>query len=343
MLIEHNDVFATDNRQLPGYSGTEPAATCTLKTDARIFESPRRLSPKQEAVQDEHCNELKEANIISKAPPLSNKYAACSLFPPKKDEHGTWCSSRFVTDFRRINQHTEKDTYILPLAEDLFDRTKDACVFSLFDAKSGYNQIPLDPDTRHIFQFWWKRELWCYNRLPQGAVNSSKKFQRIMDAELTKHGLNDFCVAYQDDLLVFSHSATDHTEHVRRVLDMCRACTLRLHPGKSVVGSNAINFLGFEISRYGLTPQEAKVAAIKAMKPPTNVDEVRVMAGFLNYCRCFVQHYSEVFWCINQLLKKGATFAWDTIHNDAFNHIRDVLCTPGQATRRLNPDLPILI
>ena len=87
-----------------------------------------------------------------------------------------------------------------------------------------------------------------------------------MDAEIAKHGLRVFCVAYQDDLLMFSHTADEHTEHVRQVLNMCKSCTLRLHPGKSIVGSNAINFPGFEISRYGLTPQEAKVAAIRAMK-----------------------------------------------------------------------------
>ena len=178
---------------------------------------------------------------------------------------------------------------------------------------------------------------------PTGSRQQLENLPAIMDAEIARHGLSEFCVAYQDDLLIFSHSADEHTEHVRKVLAMCKECTLRLHPGKSVIGSNAINFLGFEISQYGLTPQEAKVAAVRAMKAPTSVDEVRIVAGFLNYYRCFVPHYSEIFWCINQLLKKGATFIWDTCCDDAFNHIRNILCTPGLASRRLNPNLPITI
>jgi hypothetical protein len=343
MLLARQHIFTRDSRDLPGYSGPEGPASVTLKHTNRIFELPRRLSEAQREVQNEHCDELLAAGIIAKSPPTSNQYAANNHFPPKKDENGTWCTSRFVTDFRRLNEAIEQDTYLPPLAEDLLDRTKNAKIFTLMDLKSGYNQIPIAESDRKYFQFWWKNELFHYNRLPQGACTSSKIFQRIMDAELARHGLSAFCCAYQDDLLIWSDTADEHIEHVRRVLDMCDACNLRIHPAKSTIAANTLDFLGFQISQWGLSPTAAKCDAIRAMTPPTNADEVRVVMGFLNYYRQFVPQFSAIANPINQLLRKNVPFVWGPAQQDAFDTIRRILCDEGRALRRLQPDLPITV
>jgi hypothetical protein len=331
MLVGMKHVFTRNSKDLPGYSGPEGKATVTLKHNNKIFELPRRLSEAQKAVQNEHCNELLEAGIIAKSPPTSNDYAANNHFPPKKDENGTWCTSRFVTDFRRLNEAIEKDTYVLPLTEDLLDRTKNARIFTLMDLKSGYNQIPIAERDMRYFQFWWKNELYHYTRLPQGACTNSKIFQRIMDAEIARHGLEPFCCAYQDDLLVWSDTADEHIEHVRRVLEMCDKCDLRIHPGKSTIAANTLEFLGFQISQWGTSPTEAKCAAIRAMQPPRNLEEVRAVMGFINYYRQFVPQFSRRANPINMLLRKEVPFHWGPEQQEAFDDIRNILCTdPGQ-------------
>jgi hypothetical protein len=45
--------------------------------------------------------------------------------------------------------------------------------------------------------------------------------------------------------------------------------------------------LGYNVSQHGLTPAEAKVLAIRELRVPTNVSELRQVPGFMNYY-CFI-------------------------------------------------------
>ena len=47
-----------------------------------------------------------------------------------------------------------------------------------------------------------------------------------------------------------------------RVFAMLRECGLKAHPEKSMFGTDTIDFLGFEVSYFGLTPQEARVKSL---------------------------------------------------------------------------------
>ncbi len=65
-------------------------------------------------------------------------YAAPVMLVPKPD--GGW---RLVIDYRALNRDTIKNSYALPLADELFDRVQGAQVFSKIDLRTGFYQIPL--------------------------------------------------------------------------------------------------------------------------------------------------------------------------------------------------------
>jgi hypothetical protein len=48
-------------------------------------------------------------------------------------------------DYRSLNGVTMKNKYPLPRMEDLFDRMRDARVFSKIDLRSGYDQMKIRP------------------------------------------------------------------------------------------------------------------------------------------------------------------------------------------------------
>jgi hypothetical protein len=63
-------------------------------------------------------------------------WGAPIFFMKKKD--GTL---RLCIDFRWLNKVTVKNKYPLPKIDDLFDRLKDAKIFSQIDLRSGYHQV----------------------------------------------------------------------------------------------------------------------------------------------------------------------------------------------------------
>jgi hypothetical protein len=61
-------------------------------------------------------------------------------------------------DYRSLNGVTMKNKYPLPRMEDLFDRMRDARVFSKIDLRSGYHQMKIRPS--HFFQDGFLNPIW---------------------------------------------------------------------------------------------------------------------------------------------------------------------------------------
>ena len=115
-----------------------------------------------------------------------------------------------------------------------------------------------------------------------------------MDTELAAAGLTAFTKVFIDDILIHSDTFEEHLQHVERVLQMLHACGLKAHPEKSLFCSDTMDFLGFDVSKYGLTPQEAKVKALLDMPHPKNLEELRTALGKLRYYGCFCPEFSAM-------------------------------------------------
>jgi phosphoenolpyruvate carboxylase len=59
--------------------------------------------------------------------------------------------------------------------------------------------------------------------------NAAHTFQRLMDELL--RGL-DFCYAYIDDILLYSHSPEEHEQHLRILFERLQTHGILLNPGK---------------------------------------------------------------------------------------------------------------
>lgn len=146
-----------------------------------------------------------------------------------------------------------------------------------------------------------------------------------------------------DDILIHTETAEEHVEAVARVLDMFLSCGLRAHPQKSVFGAAVVEFLGHNVSNFGLAPTNAKVRAITNMRVPTNVSELRSAVGLFSYYRCYVPNFAVMCAPLYALLKNKVVWVWGVEQQTAFENLKQALIKEGNALKHIEPDRELVL
>lgn len=239
-----------------------------------------------------------------------------TLFVPKPD--GT---KRMCIDFRRINDMTIKDRYALPLADDLRDRLQGAKIFTQLDLREGYHLIRMKEGEEWKTAFRTPRGHYECLVMWEGLTNAPATFQRLVHNVLRPY-LDRTCVAYLDDILVYSADAERHVKDVKAVLEALKSAGLRLKPEKCHFHQEQVTFLGYVVSTQGISMDPKKVSAILDWQEPTNVKEVQSFLGFCNFYRRFVRNYSAVAAPLTGLTKKDQGFEWTPKCQAAFIQLK---------------------
>ena len=342
MIATHTEDFAMDLSQLGRYKGRAGPMSITLSHTDPIRSGSRKYSHLEAQVRDEKCTELEQHGIIVESTGATPYVSRCTV-AAKKDLSGEWTEKRFCVDYRRINEATAPDKYGLHLPEDLFEQVRGSRFFTKIDLRSGFHQIPLTPEDQVKTCFWWKNKVYQYTCMPFGLRNAPAHFQRCMDAAVDDARMTDCAFCYVDDLLIYSATADEHIKHVDAAFDMLHGVGMRIHPDKSVFGTDVIEYLGHNVSAYGVTPHEAKTAAIRALPSPKNIDELRSVLGFINYYRCYIPEFASLAQPLYLLLKKDQPFVWADAQQKAYEALKDEVCKEGQALRRFDPEATTLV
>ncbi|KAJ9515291.1 hypothetical protein QJQ45_006592 [Haematococcus lacustris] len=342
LVAAHPGAFAHSLSDLTGYKGPRGAFRIELSTTDPIITKPRRYSDLELQVTDKKVQELEEAGIIQ---PVTGPcdYASAPTLPMKKDAQGQWTDTRFCIDFRRLNDATKSDRYGLPLPEEMFARVGSARWFSKLDMRSGFLQIPVHPDDQLKTAFWARNRLYCYTRMPFGLKNASAEYQRVMDAAITSASLSHCCMAFIDDVLVYSDSFEAHCEHVQALLQMLQTIGMFAHPEKTILAADRVEYLGHDVSVHGLTPTQAKCQALRDMPAPTDVSSLRTAMGVFNYYRCYIPDFSIIAAPITSLTRKGVAWCWGSEQQAAYSTLKERICTPGLVLRRFDPERPLVL
>jgi hypothetical protein len=71
-----------------------------------------------------------------------------------------------------------------------------------------------------------------------------------------------------------------------------------------------VEFLGFQLSKKGLSMQNGKVDSILQFKEPKNVKSLQRFLGLCNFYRAFIKQYSDKARPLFDLIKKENEFIW---------------------------------
>ena len=249
-------------------------------------------------------------------------YASAFFFIKKKDG-----KLRPIQDYRKLNQHTIRNSYPLPLIPELTLQIKDASIFSKFDIRWGYNNVRIKEGDQHKAAFKTKYGLFKPNVMFFGLTNSPATFQAMMDHLLQpwadKWALEDVKGSwYMDDVLVASKDKKKHQKATHKLLDILEANDLYLKPEKCVWEQPSVDYLGL-ILEEGITCMDpAKVAGFANWPTPNSVKQVRSFLGFCNFYRSFIYQFSHIAKPLNELTRKDVPWTWTERQQEAFETLR---------------------
>lgn len=238
----------------------------------------------QEVLKDYLAKALRLGWIRSSLSPAG----APILFVPKKNG-----KLRLCVDYRALNRITKKNRAALPLLSELLDRLAQMRWFTRLDIQDAYYEIAIEKGDEWKTAFRTKYGHYEYLVMPMGLTNAPATFQTYINNCLASL-VDDFCVVYLDDILIYSRTLEEHREHVRRVLERLQEYGLPVSVEKSVFHAKSVRFLGFVISESGVAMEPERVEVIQNWPTPTSVRDIRVFLGFTGFYRRFIHRYSYV-------------------------------------------------
>ena len=315
LVLKNKNLFASKDSEL-GHTDTVKMKIDTGDTKP-IKLRPYRTPIKNREVIDKAVDEMLDAEVIRRS---NSPWSFPVVIVDKKDS-----TKRFCVDFRKLNQVTKKNSYPLPLIDDILALLGKAKFFTSLDLKSGYWQVLMDEKDKEKTAFACHRGLFEFNVMPFGLTNAPAVFQELMSIVL--NGCNAFAIAYLDDILIFSETFEEHMLHLNTIFERLYEHGLKLKLKKCSFLQHQVNNLGFVIDQDGIKPDQKKVEAIRALPVPTCVKEVRSFVGMCSYYRRFIPNFSQIAEPIIDLTRKYAHFKWTDVHQTAFQFIKDSLTT----------------
>ena len=314
LLDEFADIFSSDVTKL-GHTSVVKHHIELVPGAKNVYVKQYRNSRFEDTTVKELVDAMESSGIIS---PTNSNFNSPWLLVRKTDN-----SFRFVVDFRRLNAVTVKDRFPLPHTDVLIQKIGGNNFFSLTDATSGFHQIELDEQSKPYTAFTALGRHYAYNRLPMGLATSPASFQRLMTDHVLK-GIEG-AGAYIDDILIFTKTFEQHVNTLRQVFDSFRKHTLKLSDKKCKFGYQRLQYLGFEISKDGLTASPSKIEAVQKYPEPKSQTDVRKFLGFVSFYRIFIKDFASIAAPLNSLLRKDSSFAWTDDCQKAFESLRNAL------------------
>lgn len=301
-----------------GLGKINPPHKIQLKDGAIPFaiHTPRRVPlPLMEKVK----SKLGELVLMDVIEPVDEPTEWCAPFVIVPKPNG---EIRPCVDLTRLNTNVDRELHPMPCVEHTLGQLARSKVFSKLDANSGFYQIVLAPESRHLTTFLTPFGRYRFKRLPFGITSAPEVFQKRMEVILK--GIKNIVILL-DDILVFGATSEEHDVTLRLVLDRLKQNGVTLNDQKCEFGVSAVKFLGHILDEDGIRPDPEKVEAIVNLSPPTNVTEVRRLLGMINFLGKFVPNLSEICQPLNELLKADREFTWSYTQQQAFDKIKRVL------------------
>lgn len=268
--------------------------------------------------------------------PSKSPYNAPIWIVEKKTDASQVKKYRMVVDFKRLNSVTISDSYPIPDITNTLSNLGDSKFFTTIDLTSGFHQIQMKKTDIAKTSFSTMNGKYEFLRLPFGLKNAPAIFQRMIDNVL-KEFIGELCYVYIDDIIVFGGgNEEEHLLRVEKVFSKLLKANLRVNIDKTEFLKTQTEFLGFLITNQGIKPNPNKIIAIRNIKKPENLKDLKSFLGLASYYRRFIRDFAKIAKPLTNLTRgdnaqtranqsKKVKINMNEKEIEAFRHIKELL------------------
>ena len=227
---------------------------------------------------------------------------------------------RICLDPRDLNEALEREPYYTQSIEEIMGKFHGMTRFTIADFNKGYWMVELDPESRKYTMMALDIGRFQWTRLPMGSIVAQDVFQRKLDAIfLDVPGVTGIA----DDMIIYGRSNLEHDKHLINFLEVCRKNTLTLNPDKMQFRLPQVSFFGHQWSAKGLSSDPKKIAAVKRMNLPGDVETMRSFLGLVNYLNRFSPHLAELSEPLREICRQDMEFELNESIHVAFSRTKE--------------------
>ncbi|KAM9959529.1 hypothetical protein ACTFIR_000607 [Dictyostelium discoideum] len=301
-LIKKYDCIFESKLKKPGLITDIKHCITLVDENIGAYTPAYKTSPCDKEFIEVYIKDALDRGIIERS--KSSKYGAPIVLNKKNGK------TRFCINYKKLNSITVKERYPLPLISDCWYYLRNATVFSKLDLTQGYYQIMMNEGDKEKTTFVSHLGSFQYIVMPFGLVNAPATFQRMVE-ELLGDKLRKTAIVFIDDFIVFSFRKEEHPADLEDIFKLFKGRRISVQIEKCEIGKEEIKFLGFKISRDGITYDGSKFLDFQTLPPPTNQKELMKFLGTVNYFRSFIKNFTNYTQPFFKLLKKNINFNWD--------------------------------
>jgi hypothetical protein len=195
----------------------------------------------------------------------------------------------------------------LPLIRETLNQIFCAKYYTKLNIIAAFNKIRIAKGHEWKTAFITRFGLFETVVMPFSLCNTLANFQNYIN-QLLWNIFNKYCIAYFDDIFIYSNSRAEHHEYVREMVKRLLDAKLQINIGKCEFEAIKTKYLGIMVTPEGIEMNPAKIQFILEWETPTLLQELQKFLKFANFYRRFIKGFSTVTKPFHDLLKKGQSW-----------------------------------
>ena len=235
---------------------------------------PYHLSEFEKIYARKEIKELLEKGVISAVDHTKGEYISNIFFREKRDSD----KLRMILNIKQLNKFVDHEHFKMDTLRTALQLVEQGDWFISIDFSDAYYSIPVIESHRKYLRFMFEDVLYQYNVVPNGLKTGPRLFTKILKVPLAtlRQWLGLRIVGYLDDTLIMGEQERLADEQGLEAAKLFTKLGFHINPKKSsVVPSQKIEYLGFEINSKTMTVRLTKDKALRLLEFIRNFKQKR--------------------------------------------------------------------